>query len=100
MMRPSVVLFGELLPAAATAQFEVELSRGFDVVFAVGTTAGFPYIFEPVAEAGRRGITTIEINPDETPLSEFVTYRFASGARSTLQSILAEVRATVRSSSN
>ena len=100
MMRPSVVLFGELLPEAATAQYEAELGRGFDVVFAVGTTAGFPYIYEPVAEAGRHGITTIEINPDETPLSEFVTYRFASGAKSALQSILSEVRDTIRSSSN
>jgi NAD-dependent deacetylase len=100
IMRPNVVLFGELLPEAATARYDVELNRGFDVVFAVGTTAGFPYIYEPVAEAGRRGITTIEINPDETPLSDFVTHRFASGARSVLQSLLTEVRSAIRSSSN
>lgn len=92
ILRPMVVLFGEMLPDAAIQQYENELNRGFDVFFSVGTTAGFPYIFEPIAEASRRGITTIEINPDVTPLSRLVLHRFDAGARVTLEAIAERVR--------
>lgn len=88
IMRPSVVLFGEMLPELAVAEYESKLRRGFDILFAIGTTAGFPYIYEPVAEASRSGITTVEINPDATPLSDIVSYRVTSGARSALATIL------------
>src|SRR5690606_21429021 len=69
LVRPNVVLFGEMLPAAPLAQYERQLARGFDVVIAIGTSAGFPYISGPLIEARARGATTIEINPDETILS-------------------------------
>ena len=88
MMRPSVVLFGEMLPDAAVAQYDRIFRTGFDLIFAIGTTAGFPYIYEPVAQASRQRVTTIEINPDETPLSHVVTHRFSSGAGPALKSIL------------
>ncbi len=88
VLRPMVVLFGEMLPEAAMQRYDDELARGFDVFFSVGTTAGFPYIFEPVVDASRRGITTVEINPDMTPLSRFVSHRFDSGARVTLEAII------------
>ena len=94
ILRPTVVLFGEMLPERAVLRYEIELSRGFDVYFAIGTTAGFPYIYEPVAQAGRRGVTTIEINPDHTPLSSVVTYRFDAGARATLDSLLDHLRSS------
>ena len=89
MMRPSVVLFGEMLPDVAVAEYDRIFRTGFDLIFAIGTTAGFPYIYEPVAQASRQGVTTVEINPDETPLSHVVTHRFASGAGTVLKSILA-----------
>jgi len=88
MMRPSVVLFGEMLPEGAVAQYDAIFRTEFDLIFAIGTTAGFPYIFEPVAAASRHGVTTVEINPDVTPLSDLVTYRFSSGAGTALKSIL------------
>ncbi|MGR8921560.1 MAG: NAD-dependent deacylase [Gammaproteobacteria bacterium] len=75
LVRPDVVLFGEMLPPAALAVYERELAAGFDVVMAIGTTAGFPYIHDPVLDAGRRGALTVEVNPDETPLSAHVGER-------------------------
>ena len=87
VLRPAVVLFGEMLPAAGVARYERELARGFDLMFAVGTTAGFPYIHDPVVDAGRRGTTTVEINPDQTPLSPRVRHRMACGAVPALRAI-------------
>ncbi len=87
ILRPDVVLFGEPLPARAVARYTAALRRGFDVVFAIGTTAGFPYIYEPVASSARAGIPTIEINPDRTPLSSLVSHRFACGAVTALRAI-------------
>lgn len=92
VLRPMVVLFGEMLPELAIRRYDSELARGFDVFFSVGTTAGFPYIFEPIAEASRRGMTTVEINPDLTPLSRVVSHRFDAGARVTLEAIVKRVR--------
>jgi NAD-dependent deacetylase len=100
VMRPNVVLFGELLPTDAVSRYEEVLRHGCDVLFAIGTTAGFPYIYEPVAEAGRRGVTTVEINPDETPLSDLVTHRFASGAGTALKAILNEISEQSRRSNH
>jgi len=88
ILRPDVVLFGEMLPLRAVARYEAALRRGFDLVFAIGTTAGFPYIYEPVATSARAGIPTIEINPDRTPLSSLVSHRFACGAVAALRAIV------------
>jgi NAD-dependent deacetylase len=88
LMRPSVVLFGEMLPDAAIAQYDKIFESRFDLIFAIGTTAGFPYIYEPVANASRQGVPTVEINPDQTPLSTVVTHRFNTGAGTALKDIL------------
>ena len=85
LVRPDAVLFGELLPDAALAVYERELARGFDVMLAIGTTALFPYISEPVAAATARGCVTVEINPDRTLLSGQVTHRLNSRALDSLQ---------------
>ena len=87
ILRPEVVLFGEMLPLRAVARYEAVLRRGFDLVFAIGTTAGFPYIHEPVVASARAGVPTIEINPDRTPLSAIVTHRLACGAGAALRAI-------------
>jgi len=85
LVRPNVVLFGEMLPARAMANYEHELEQGFDVVLAIGTTAGFPYIHTPVIEARRRGALTIEVNPDETLLTAEVDVRLRCDACSALE---------------
>ncbi|MEX2479661.1 MAG: NAD-dependent protein deacylase [Gammaproteobacteria bacterium] len=80
LVRPNVVLFGELLPMAQMAAYEKEFERGFDVVLAIGTSAGFPYISEPIMTARARGATTIEINPEQTALSASASIHLAMDA--------------------
>ena len=72
VLRPPVVLFEEMLPEAAIDNLYRELRTGFEVTLAVGTTASFPYIVEPVLETRRRGGLSVEINPQRTALSERV----------------------------
>src|SRR5262249_26454911 len=67
LIRPDVVLFGEMLPPAKIETLLRELERGFDVVMSIGTSSLFPYIAHPVFLASARGAMTIEINPEETP---------------------------------
>ena len=74
VVRPHVVLFGEILPEPALDRLYAELRRGFDMVCAIGTSAVFPYIAEPVLQAVRAGIPTLEINPARTRLSDRVRY--------------------------
>lgn len=86
-LRPEVVLFGELLPFDKVETMERELRKGFDAVFSIGTTAVFPYIVRPVEEARRRGDLTVEINPGETLLSDYVDVRVPLGAVEALEGI-------------
>lgn len=87
LVRPRVVLFGEMLPPGAIARLSEELQRGFDLVFTVGTTSGFSYIAQPVLMAAAQGLPTVEINPSITPVSHAVSLRFACGAGEALESI-------------
>ena len=80
VIRPDVVLFGEMLPEEALAELARELREGFDVVFSVGTSSLFPYIVRPVLDARARGISTVEVNPGETEVSLFVDHRIRTGA--------------------
>lgn len=91
VIRPDVVLFGERLPDAALDALERELRLGFDAVFAVGTTAGFPYIHGPVLAAARSGVPTVEVNPDETLLSHAVAIRLRGGAAEALDRVSARL---------
>ncbi len=87
VVRPRVVLFDEWLPEEAVDTLDRELAAGFDMIFAVGTTAVFPYIAAPVVRARVRGTPTVEINPAETELSSVVAYRIIARAAPTLARI-------------
>ena len=87
IMRPDVVLFGELLPEEALSQLRRELEIGFEAVVSIGTSAVFPYISEPVVASRRMGVPTIEINPSETLLSHHADYRLAIGAATAMDEI-------------
>jgi NAD-dependent deacetylase len=87
IVRPEVVLFGEMLPHGAIARLERELSHGFDAVFTIGTTSVFPYISAPVMLAKEQGIPTVEINPGESEVSDLVDVRIRAGARDALDAI-------------
>jgi NAD-dependent deacetylase len=87
LVRPDVVLFGEMLPVAVTARLVDELRHGFDVVVSVGTTSAFPYIAEPMLRAVRAGRPAIEINPGETYVSNIATHRIRMGAADAFRAI-------------
>ena len=89
VVRPDVVLFGELLPFEKVAQIEEELTTGFDVVFSIGTTSLFPYIVRPLLEAKVAGKITLEINPGETTLSGQVDFKLPMGAAEACQALWA-----------
>lgn len=84
VVRPPVVLFGEWLPESELNRMTLELERGFDLVFCIGTSSRFPYITAPVEWAIARGIPTVEINPSVTELSDQVDYCFATSATAVL----------------
>ncbi len=74
LMRPGVIWFGEQLPSNELQQIENYLDRGTcDVVIVAGTTATFGYIVDWALRASRGGGELIEVNPEETPLSQFAT---------------------------
>lgn len=86
-LRPDVVLFGEMLPMQKVARLQAELQGGFDVVFSVGTSSGFPYIAGPVVEARMAGIPTVEINPGETEVSNVVSVKWGEGAAAAFEAL-------------
>lgn len=87
IVRPDVVLFGEALPPGPFERLEAELERGFDVTFAIGTSAVFPYIARPILLARQAGRPTVEINPGRTDLSDIVDFRIPSTARTALRAL-------------
>lgn len=87
MVRPDVVLFGELIQDRGIDELLQQMELGFDVVFSVGTTSVFPYIQEPIHHARRMMKPSIEINPCETVVSSHVDYRIAMSASDALNEI-------------
>ena len=68
-----MVWFGEALPIAAIDAAQ-QAARECDVFFSVGTsTQVFPAADLPF-EANVRGAVVVEINPDETPLTQHADY--------------------------
>lgn len=91
LLRPDVVWFGELLPEAALGQ-AFAASRDCDVFLSVGTSAVvYPAALLPV-EALRHGATVVEINPEETPLTERVDFFLQGRAGEVLPRLLAAAR--------
>ena len=89
LVRPEVVLFGERLPDRQLATYQAETARGFDLVLSVGTTSVFPYISAPVLDAYHFKRPSVEINPGETDVTEFVTVKLPLGAAAALDAIWA-----------
>ena len=87
MVRPNVVLFGEMLQGDHIEEMARQMVEGFDMVFSIGTTSVFPYIQEPVRMAKQIGNATVEINPCETEISSLVDHRLTLGAAQSLDEI-------------
>jgi NAD-dependent deacetylase len=91
VIRPDVVLFGEILPEEKVKTLTREIERGFDVIMSIGTSSVFPYITQPIFLASVKGVPTIEINPEETAVSDTVQVKLAMPAVEALTAILAEL---------
>ncbi|MDG3003438.1 SIR2 family NAD-dependent protein deacylase [Paludisphaera mucosa] len=87
VLRPDVVLFGESLDPRKIRQLEIELVRGFDVVFSIGTSSLFDYIVAPLRMAQAAGKTTVEVNPDFTAMSGLVEVKIRARAAIALDRI-------------
>ena len=90
LLRPDVVWFGESLPPGALEN-AFEQSERADVFLAVGTSA----LVQPAASlplyAQRGGALLVEINPDETPLTELATYHLAGAAGEILPALVRQM---------
>ena len=89
LVRPEVVLFGEMLPMDRVRLLQAELSTGCDAVFSIGTTSVFPYIAEPIVDARRRGRMTVEVNPGTSEVSHIVDFRLRLGAADVMDLLVA-----------
>ena len=74
LMRPGVVWFGEQLDLAKIGTVENFVTGGdCDLVIVAGTTALFGYIIDWALRARGHTGQLIEVNPEETSLSQFAT---------------------------
>jgi NAD-dependent deacetylase len=97
IVRPDVVFFGEMLPYDKMQVLLRELQRGFDIYFSIGTTSVFPYIQQPILEAKSLGRATIEINPQDTEVSEVVDIRLRMRSAEALSAIFEGLIRTTKS---
>ena len=89
--RPQVVFFGEMLPADKLQILSLQLQKGFDIYFAVGTTGVFPYIQQPFFYAKSIGRPTVEINPAETEISGIMDIKLRMNAKDALEAIWSDM---------
>lgn len=89
MLRPDVVLFDEMLSPKKTQHLSQELQNGFNMVFSIGTSSVFPYIAQPFVAAYYANIPTVEINPEDTLVSEFSHVKIKESAAKALGALWA-----------
>lgn len=94
LLRPDVVLFGEMLPQKALDRLAHVLETGIDAVVSIGTSSVFPYISGPVWWARENGIPSIEINPGETEVSSIVDHRLRMGAAEAMTQLWTRMHST------
>lgn len=90
-LRPDVVWFGEMLPFGAMEN-ATRAARSCDVFFSVGTSSVvYPAAYLPY-DALRRSATVIEVNPEETPLTEHAHYHLRGKAGEVLPELIMSIR--------
>src|SRR5437868_5965958 len=95
-MRPGVVWFGEQLDASKIEIVGNFMSGGdCDLVIVAGTTAFFGYIIDWALRARGRTGQLIEVNPEETSLSQFATKSFRESAGVALPRLVHELLSNV-----
>jgi NAD-dependent deacetylase len=94
LMRPGVVWFGEQLDPAKIDTVENFITDGdCDLVIVAGTTALFGYIID-WALRGRAG-QLLEVNPEETSVSQFATKSFCEPAGAALPRLVDELLSNI-----
>jgi NAD-dependent deacetylase len=87
LLRPDVVWFGEMLPAGALKE-AFEAAQNCDLFFSIGTSS----LVQPAAslpfEALRGGVSLVEVNPDETPLTGHAEYALRGRAGEVLPALV------------
>jgi NAD-dependent deacetylase len=97
LMRPGVVWFGEQLDPNKIDIVARFLARGgCDYVIIVGTTATFGYIIDWTLRARAANGGLVEVNPEETPLSQFATQLVREPAAVALPRIVDKLIGTSR----
>jgi NAD-dependent deacetylase len=89
-LRPGVVWFGELLPAAAYER-AAAASRAADLFAVVGTSATVWPAAGLIELAAGSGALVIEVNREPTPLSELATITWRGAAGEVLSRLGAEI---------
>ena len=91
-LRPDVVWFGEMLPAAALARAE-EAAEQCEVFLSIGTSAQVYPAAELPLRALSAGATVVEINPERTPLTRHAHFALHGAAGKVLPQLLARLAA-------
>lgn len=89
LLRPGVVWFGEMLDSAVLRRVDNFIKAGqCDLVFVIGTTATFQYIVDWAMHARSRNGKLVEINPEETAISELADVVYRQRAAAVLPSLI------------
>lgn len=91
ILRPSIILFQEMLPDRAIETLYEEMAKGFDAVLSIGTTASFPYIHEPVFRTRVCGGFTAEINLSPTDQSANMDVFFQARAAHVMEELVSHI---------
>ena len=92
LMRPGVVWFGEQLDLANIGTVEnFVTSSDCDLVIVAGTTALFGYVIDWALRARGQAGQLIEVNPEETSLSQFATRSLREPAGAALPRLVNEL---------
>lgn len=91
VLRPPVVLFEEMLPKQALHSLHDQMQTGFDAVIAVGTSASFAYIAEPLLQVRNRGGFTAQVDPCASELSLLVDLHMAGNAADVLPHLVRHI---------
>ncbi len=87
IIRPNVVLFGEMLPDKAIKKYYEVIESRPDLIISIGTSGMFPYITGPIYEAVRQKRHTVEINPTKSGISDMVDYYLPMTAAKAMECI-------------
>lgn len=87
MVRPNVVLFGDMLPEKALTEYYNVLNSNPELIISIGTSGVFHYIIAPIYDAIYHGRKTVEINPSESNLSGMVNFYLPLTAAKAMEEI-------------